>query len=70
MMVLVLLYHSAAKIGADTSQLFQRAAAISTLQTSEGFLQFSALASEDLGLSKFGCQEGTDSKGNFAYVPK
>jgi len=70
MMVLVLLHHSAAKIGADASQLFQRAAAISTPQTSEGFLQFAARALENLDLAKFGYQEGTDSEGNFAYVPK
>jgi len=70
MMVLVLLHHSASKIGADTSQLFQRAAAISTPQTSEGFLHFSARVPENLDLAKFGYQEGTDSEGNFAYVPK
>jgi hypothetical protein len=70
MMVLVLLRHSAAKIGADASQLFQRAGAISTPQTSEGFLQFSARAPENLDLAKFGYQEGTDSEGNFAYVSK
>ena len=70
MMVMVLLHHSAAKIGADTSQLFQRAAAISTPQTSEGFLQFLARAPENLELAKFGYQEGMDSEGNFAYVSK
>ena len=70
MMVLVLLHHSAAKTGADASQLFQRAAAISTPQTSEVFLQFSARTPENLDLAQFGYQEGTDSKGNFAYVPK
>ena len=70
MMVLVLLHHSAAKIGADPSQLFQRAAAISTPQTSEGFLEFSARAPENLDLGKFGYREGTDSEGNFAYVSK
>jgi hypothetical protein len=70
MMVLVLLHHSAVKIGADPSQLFQRAAAISTPQTSEGFLQFSARTPENLDLAKFGYQEGTDSEGNFAYVSK
>jgi hypothetical protein len=69
-MVLVLLYHSASKIGADISQLFQRAAAISTPQTSEGFLEFSARAPENLDLAKFGYREGTDSEGNFAYVSK
>jgi hypothetical protein len=68
MMVLVLLHHSAAKIGADASQLFQRASAISTPQTGEGFLQFSARAPENLDLARFGYQEGTDSEGNFAYV--
>jgi hypothetical protein len=70
MMVLVLLHHSACKIGVDTSQLFQRAAAISTPQTSEGFLQFSARAPENLDLAKFDYREGTDSEGNFAYVSK
>ena len=70
MMMLVLLHHSAAKIGVDASRLFQRAAAISTPQTSEGFLQFSGRAPENLDLAKFGYQEGTDSEGNFAYVSK
>jgi len=70
MMALALLHHSAAKIGADASGLFQLAAAISTPQTSEGFLQFSARAPENLDLAKFGYREGTDSEGNFAYVSK
>ncbi len=70
MMVLVLLHHSAAKIGADSSQVFQRAAAISTRQTGEGFLQFSARAPENLDLARFGYQEGADSEGNFAHVSK
>jgi hypothetical protein len=70
MMVLVLLHHSAAKIGADASQIFQRAAAIAAPQTSEGLLQFSARAPENLDLAKFGYQEGMDSEGNFAYVSK
>ena len=70
MMVLVLLHHSAAKIGADASPLFHRAAAISTPQTSEGLLQFSSRAPESLELAKFGYQEGTDSEGNFAYASK
>jgi hypothetical protein len=69
MTVLVLLHHSAAKIGADPSKLFQQAAAISTPQTSERFLQFSARTPENLDLAKFGYQEGSDSEGNFAYVP-
>ena len=69
-MVLALLHHSAIKIGADALQLFQRAAAISTPQTRESFLQFSARAPENLDLAKFGYQEGTDSEGNFAYVSK
>jgi hypothetical protein len=70
MMVLVLLHHSAAKIGADASQLFQRAAAIATPQTSEGLLQFWARAPENLDLAKFGYQEGIDSEGDFTYVLK
>jgi len=70
MMVLVLLHHSAVKIGADALGLFQRTAAISTPQTSEGFLQFSARAPENLDLAKFGYREGMDSEGNFAYVSK
>jgi hypothetical protein len=70
MMVLVLLHHSTVKIGADASRLFQRAAAISTPQTREGFLRFSARTPESLDLAKFGYQEGTDSEGNFAYVSK
>ena len=70
MIVLALLHHSASKIGADASQLFHRAATISTPQTSEGFLQFSARTPENLDLAKFGYQEGTDSEDNFAYVSK
>jgi hypothetical protein len=70
MTVLVLLHHSAAKIGMDPSKLFERAAAISTPQTGDGFLQFSARTPENLALAKFGYREGTDSEGNFAYVSK
>lgn len=70
MIVLALLHHSAAKIGADASELFQRAAAISTPKTSDGFLRFSARTPENLDLAKFGYQEGTDSEGNFAYISK
>jgi hypothetical protein len=39
MMALAKLRHSAVKFGADPSQLFQRAAAISTSQTGQGFLR-------------------------------
>jgi hypothetical protein len=70
MMVLVLLHHSAVKIGADASELFQRAATISTQETSDLFFQFSARTPESLDLAKFGYREGTDLEGNFAYVLK
>jgi hypothetical protein len=70
MMVLAKLHHSAVKIGADPSQLFEQAAAISASQASQGFLQFSTRASEDLDIAKFGWIEGTDSEGNFAYLTK
>jgi hypothetical protein len=69
-MVLVQLHHSAVKIGADVSKLFHRAAAISSLRTGEGFLEFSARTSESLDLAKFGYKEGTDSHGNFVYIAK
>ena len=70
MVMLVLLYHSAVKIQADAVQLLQRAAAISTPRTRSGLLEFSLRTPEYLSLAKFGFEEGTDSEGNFAYVPK
>lgn len=70
MTVLVLLHHSAVKIGANALGLFQRVAAISSPRTSDGFLQFSARTPDKLDIGKFGFKEGTDSEGNFAYVPK
>jgi hypothetical protein len=70
MMVLARLHHSAVKIGADASQLFHRAAAISSLRSGEGFLEFSARTKANLDLAKFGYKEGTDAQGNFSYVAK
>jgi hypothetical protein len=70
MVVLVRLYHSAARIGSDPVELFRRVAAISTAQTSKELLQFSARTPESLDLAKFGFKEAIDSDGNFAYVPK
>jgi hypothetical protein len=70
MMVLVRLHHSAVKIGADAPRLFHRAAAISSLRTGDGFLEFAARTSKNVDLAEFGYQEGTDSEGNFAYISK
>jgi hypothetical protein len=68
--VLTLLYHSAIKIGADASNLFQRVATISASQTSTNFSKFLARSPENRDIAKFGFKEGTDLHGNFAYVSK
>jgi hypothetical protein len=70
LMVLVLLYHSATKIGADADSLFRRVAAISTPVTSEGFLQFLERTPENRAVSKFGYKEGADTEGRFTYTAK
>jgi hypothetical protein len=70
MMVLFRLHHSALKIGADPSKLFRRVAAISSSRTGDNLLEFATRTAESLDLAKFGFKEGTDSYGNFTYVPK
>jgi hypothetical protein len=70
LMVLTLLYHSAIKIGADAPNLFRRAAAISTSQTADSYLQFLARTPEQRDIVKFGFKEGTDLEDNFTYVVK
>jgi hypothetical protein len=69
-MVLPLLYRSAIKIGADAPNLFRRAAAVSTSQTADSFLQFLARTPEQRDIVKFGFKEGIDLEGNFTYVAK
>jgi hypothetical protein len=67
---LTLLHHSAIKVAADASKLFQRAAAFSTPRTADRFLQFLNLPPEDRDISRFGWKEGTDPYGRFAYTAK
>jgi hypothetical protein len=70
LIVLPLLYHSAIKIGADAPNLFRRAAAVSTSQTADSFLQFLARTPEQRDIVKFGFKEGIDLEANFTYVVK
>lgn len=68
--VLSLLHHSATKLGADVGELFQRVAALSSSETSEGFLQFLVRTPENRDIATFGFREGIDSEGKFSYVAR
>jgi len=68
LIVLSLLYHSAAKIAVTVEELFRRAAALSSSQTGDGLLQFLARTPENRDITRFGFKEGTDAEGKFSYV--
>jgi len=70
MYVMVMLHHSAIKIGANPSMLFQRAAEMASTRSARFFQDFVARTPQSRDIGIFGMKEGTDSEGNFNYVAK
>jgi hypothetical protein len=70
LMVLCRLYHSAVKVGANPTELFQRVAAMSAPRTGELFLSFLSRKPELKDIAVFGWKEGTGADGKFRYVSK
>jgi len=65
---LVLLHHSAARLGVEPADLFRQIAEIASPQGARLFLGFLTRTPENCTIATFGLKEGTDSDGLFVYV--